>query len=65
MLILGQRHLTTVLTEYARHYNDHRPRRALGQRPPTPAQPPPSQPVVKVQRHPILGGLTNEYAQAA
>src|SRR5690349_5873030 len=25
MLILGQRHLTTLLDRYARHYNAHRP----------------------------------------
>jgi hypothetical protein len=65
MLILGQRHLTTVLAEYARHYNGHRPHRALAQQPPTPAQPAPSRPAVKIQRHPILNGLINEYAQAA
>jgi len=35
MLILGQRHLTAVLTEYTGHYNDHRPHRALAQQPPT------------------------------
>jgi putative transposase len=28
MLILGQRHLTAVLTEYTHHYNEHRPHRA-------------------------------------
>jgi hypothetical protein len=65
MLILGQRHLTTVLTEYSRHYNDHRPHQALAQRPPNPAQPSPHPPAVKIQRRPILNGLINEYAQAA
>jgi putative transposase len=30
MLILGSRHLLTVLAEYAEHYNVHRPHRALG-----------------------------------
>jgi putative transposase len=65
MLILGQRHLTAVLAEYTRHYNDHRPHRALAQQPPTPAQPIPSQPAVKIQRRPILNGLINEYDQAA
>jgi hypothetical protein len=34
MLILGRRHLATVLAEYAEHYNTHRPDRSLGQRPP-------------------------------
>jgi putative transposase len=29
MLIFGERHLRTVLTEYARHYNQRRPHRAL------------------------------------
>jgi putative transposase len=29
MLILGQQHMTAVLAEYTRHYNDHRPHRAL------------------------------------
>jgi hypothetical protein len=31
MLIVGRRQLATVLTEYVRHYNDHRPHRALRQ----------------------------------
>jgi putative transposase len=39
MLILGQRHLSTVLTEYTKHYNGHRPHRALDQQPPTPLRP--------------------------
>jgi putative transposase len=32
MLILGCRQLGAVLTEYADHYNGHRPHRALGRR---------------------------------
>jgi putative transposase len=65
MLILGQRHLTAVLAEYARHHNDHRPHRALAQQPPHPIRPTPSQPAMKIQRNPILSGLINEYTQAA
>ena len=34
MLIAGQRHLRLALSEYADHYNSHRPHRALGQDPP-------------------------------
>jgi transposase InsO family protein len=65
MLILGQRHLTTVLAEYTHHYNDHRPHQALGQQPPCPIRITPSQPVIKIHRRPILNGLINEYTQAA
>ncbi|MEV5574430.1 integrase core domain-containing protein [Spirillospora sp. NPDC052269] len=36
ILILGERHLRTVLIEYIDHYDRHRPHRTLEQRPPTP-----------------------------
>ncbi|RZU76077.1 integrase-like protein [Micromonospora kangleipakensis] len=36
ILIGGERHLASVLTEYTEHYNGHRPHRSLGQRPPNP-----------------------------
>ncbi|MBE1489220.1 integrase core domain-containing protein [Plantactinospora soyae] len=35
-LIVGERHLAGVLTEYPEHYNGHRPHGSLGQRPPNP-----------------------------
>ena len=62
MLIASEHHLRVVLTDYIRHYNTHRPHRALGQQPPSP--PPP---VVgrRIYRRPILSGLINEYTQAA
>jgi hypothetical protein len=66
MLIIGEGHLAAVLAQYISHYNGHRPHRSLGQRPPNP----PTRVVVdlnaaRVQRRPILGGLINEYTQAA
>jgi transposase InsO family protein len=36
ILVVGERHLATVLATYTAHYNEHRPHRSLGQRPPTP-----------------------------
>jgi DNA-directed RNA polymerase specialized sigma24 family protein len=64
MLIFGERHLRTVLTEYARHYNRRRPHRAPP--PPTPAQPPDRRyPHGTDQRRSVLGGLINEYQPAA
>jgi putative transposase len=65
MLILGERHLATVLDEYARHYNDHRPHRALGQRPPNPPRDVVDLNASRIQRRRILAGLINEYSQAA
>jgi putative transposase len=65
MLIAGERHLAAVLGEYTRHYNGHRPHRSLGQQPPNPAQHAVDLNAARVHRRPILGGLINEYAQAA
>jgi putative transposase len=65
ILITGERHLAMVLAQYTAHYNGHRPHRSLGQRPPAPRSQIANQPAANVQRRPILGGLINEYAQAA
>jgi hypothetical protein len=49
LLILGRRHLQHVLATYVAHYNEHRPHRALGQRPPLLcALPPDGQPPANV-----------------
>ena len=40
ILILGERHLRTVLAEYGAHYNGRQPHRALQLRPPRPDHPP-------------------------
>jgi putative transposase len=67
LLILGHRHLQHVLGAYVRHFNEHRPHRALGQRPPTSDE----QPVAAVldldrlRRRDLLGGLIHEYQLAA
>jgi len=65
LLIVSERHLTTALTTYAEHFNTHRPHRSLGQHPP---DPPPvfiPTPGSTVRRTRILGGLINEYRNAA
>lgn len=69
ILILGRRHLETVVREYLVHYNTHRPHRGLDlcspyvnlveRRPirdPSPEQ---------VRREDRLGGLIHEYTMAA
>ncbi|NJC72898.1 transposase [Planosporangium thailandense] len=65
MLIVGERHLAAVLAGYTSHYNGHRPHRSLGQRPPNPPTRVVDLNAARVQRRPILGGLINEYSQAA
>jgi putative transposase len=65
MLIFGERHLRSVLAQYAQHYNRRRPHRSRGLRPPRPDHPiaDPSRQRIKCQ--PVLGGLINEYERAA
>jgi putative transposase len=65
MLIFGQRHLRRVLDEYVSHYNQQRPHRGRDLQPPSPIRPAPTNPTAPVVRHPILGGLINEYHLAA
>jgi putative transposase len=65
MLIIGERHLAVVLAEYVAHYNGHRPHRSLGQWPPKPSTRVVDLNAARVQRRLILGGLINEYSQAA
>jgi hypothetical protein len=65
MLIHGERHLRSVLGEYVGHYNGHRPHQSRQQRPPdqdNQASVPLDSPV---QRRKVLGGVINEYYQAA
>ena len=64
-LILGRRHLETVLAEYVEHYNSHRPHRSLIQRAPSALD---MAPVLigevdpaRLRRTDPLGGLIHEY----
>jgi transposase InsO family protein len=71
LLILGRRHLQQILRTYALHYNEHRPHRALGQRPPLGAASSAGEPIGevidldRVRRHDRLGGLIHEYRLAS
>ncbi len=65
MLILGERHLSKILADYARHYNGHRPHQALHQQPP---QQQPSQAAgitAHIERTKVLDGPITEYRRAA
>jgi hypothetical protein len=70
MLIFNEKHLTAVLAEYDGHYNTHRPHQSRHQRPPAidtmvtrpVADLPEGRPI---RRRPVLGGLINEYYEAA
>jgi putative transposase len=65
MLILGERHLRSVLADYARHYNGRRPHRSRALRPPRPDHPIADLSRQRIRRQPVLGGLINEYERAA
>ena len=68
-LILGRRHLETVLAEYVEHYNSHRPHRSLGQRSPYALDTTPALigdvDLTKLRRSDRLGGLIHEYRMVA
>jgi len=66
ILIAGRRNLERVLRIYVRHYNEHRPHRALGLLPPDHSIPTPQATLpLRVHRRDLLGGLVHEYEAAA
>jgi transposase InsO family protein len=65
ILIVGRRHLERVLGVYVRHYNEHRPHRALGVVPPDRSRPIPQATLpLRMRRRDLLGGLVHEYEAA-
>ncbi len=62
VIIINERHLYAVLTEYFNYYNIDRPHRSLSLQSPVPRAPSRDGPVV---RRPVPGGLHHVYARAA
>jgi putative transposase len=66
LLIVGRRQLERVLRVYVRHYNEHRPHRALGLVPPDQSTPIAAAAMpVRAVGCDLLGGLIHEYKAAA
>jgi hypothetical protein len=65
VLILGERHLYSVLAEYARHYNGHRPHQSLWQEPPLHEPGHAVDVTGRIERGHVIGGLISEYRRAA
>lgn len=65
LLILGHRHLESVLRVYTAHYNRERPHRGLALLTPETGDPPGLSTAGKIDRRDRLGGLIHEYYRAA
>ena len=70
VLILGERHLRAVLTEYQAHYNTARRHQDIAQHIPDDEPDSPRATLTdvgrqQIRRKPVLGGLINEYTRAA
>jgi putative transposase len=59
ILIFGERHLRTILTQYEAHCNGQRPHRSRQLQPPRPDHPPADLSHKRIKRRPVLGGLIN------
>jgi putative transposase len=66
ILISHHHHAAKVLSEYAQHYNGHRPHQSRDQLAPHDNHQPAAIPVPRpIRRHRVLGGMINEYHPAA
>jgi transposase InsO family protein len=69
VLVVNERHLRRILTDYLHHFNAARPHRTLAQLTPAQAETNPPQVIdlasYQVRRRVILNGLTSEYQFAA
>ena len=65
IMILGPRHLESVLETYVDHYNRERPHRGLDLRPPNGWPPNPIEASSAIGRRDRLGGLLHEYYRKA
>jgi transposase InsO family protein len=62
VLVVNERHLRAVLTEFAGYYNRERPHRTLRLDVPVPV---PRSRTGPISVRPVLGGLHHEYERAA
>jgi putative transposase len=65
LLIHGEQHLRRILTEYARHYNEHRPHQSREQRPPLHEPGQPIDMTARIKRRHVVHGLISEYRRAS
>jgi putative transposase len=64
LLIYGEQHLRQVLTQYAQHYNEHRPHQSREQRPPLHEPGQPIDMTARIRRRQVVQGLISEYRRA-
>ena len=65
LLIHCEQHLWRVLTEYARHYNEHRPHQSREQRPALHEPGQVADVTARIKRTHVVQGLISEYRRAA